>query len=344
MKSGPLVITLFVHDIKTPLAVIDIGARSLGTMPQRYGPLEPGDAEHLTVILDCRNRATLLLDRILRSTQRPRGLGLLRAAFQNLRRFSLPRTHGAETDGLLPDIAWLHELDALLARIGDRIQALDHTNAGPEKQKVIGRMRRNIDQARHLCARAVNLLNGGGNTPNASAYRLSEVLTAALIDVLDLTDPGASDALNAARQLGQIKDLLAARGMHMHVEECFWQQACVLDFNRVRQVIANLLINALKFRKTRVDVHIEQQPSKLIISVSDDGIGFPPDLIRSIRSGNYRSMPATPAGDLPLPGHGLGLAGTGAMLREMGGSLEISPPGTPKSISAVLKCCPPPRN
>ena len=46
------------------------------------------------------------------------------------------------------------------------------------------------------------------------------------------------------------------------------------DEEMVREVLQNLLANAFRYAKTRVEIFISTEPSRLVITVEDDGIGF----------------------------------------------------------------------
>lgn len=47
-----------------------------------------------------------------------------------------------------------------------------------------------------------------------------------------------------------------------------------VDEEMVREVVQNLLSNAFRYAKTRVEIFISTEPSRLVITVEDDGIGF----------------------------------------------------------------------
>ena len=94
------------------------------------------------------------------------------------------------------------------------------------------------------------------------------------------------------------------------------------DPTRVRQIISNLLSNALKFtRFGRVDVRLSAWPSEVHIEVCDTGIGIPPEAQVKI------FKPFTQAGagiTRQFGGTGLGLALTNNLCEAMQGKLSIS--------------------
>ncbi|MGB5424552.1 MAG: hypothetical protein WBN03_20470, partial [Desulfobacterales bacterium] len=85
-----LIVSLFVHDIKAPLAVIDVGARSLSGHTDRQVPLSHEQIELLRKIIEMRNLAVSVLNRVLgmgqsKKTDRPIvNSGSLRRLFQTM--------------------------------------------------------------------------------------------------------------------------------------------------------------------------------------------------------------------------------------------------------------------
>ena len=65
LKNKDLIVSLFVHDIKAPLAVIDVGARSLLGYTDRHVSLSSEQKDLLREIIEIRNRAVSVLNRIL---------------------------------------------------------------------------------------------------------------------------------------------------------------------------------------------------------------------------------------------------------------------------------------
>jgi PAS domain S-box-containing protein len=93
----------------------------------------------------------------------------------------------------------------------------------------------------------------------------------------------------------------------------------VLDGRRVRQVLLNLLGNAVKFTVTgEVRLTIERDGEQLRFAVSDTGPGIEPESLTEIFSAFSQTKTGAAAG-----GTGLGLAICNRLIRRMGGELRV---------------------
>jgi len=114
------------------------------------------------------------------------------------------------------------------------------------------------------------------------------------------------------------------------------------DGQRVAQVVANLVQNALKFARTPVSVEVRSEGGVGVVAVDDDGPGIPD----ADRAPVFERLYV--AGHQPPPkesGSGLGLAIVRELVDAMGGEVaaEVSPLGgarllapLPLSVSATV--------
>lgn len=96
------------------------------------------------------------------------------------------------------------------------------------------------------------------------------------------------------------------------------------DAMRLEQVVANLVSNAVKFtsRGGRVDVRVAASDGGGgVVSVTDTGIGIPPDELDRLATRFFRATTAT---QRAIPGIGLGLSIAKAIVEAHGGELTIA--------------------
>ena len=94
------------------------------------------------------------------------------------------------------------------------------------------------------------------------------------------------------------------------------------DRARLAQVLDNLLSNAIKFTPDggRVDVRLLAQNGTAVLEVEDNGVGIPADEQEHLFERFFRSSSAT---ENAIPGTGLGLTITKAIVERHGGQIEI---------------------
>ena len=174
----------------------------------------------------------------------------------------------------------------------------------PEQRSALGRMRMS---GRHLLSLLDNVmdmarLNAGAATVLAERVDLDIVAR----EGVDIVTPEAT---------AKVQTLTVAADPHV---------VAVGDIARVRQVLVNLLGNAVKFTPLGGVISVSTGTRSLDgrawgeIRVSDTGPGIPPSERAAIFEPYYRSE-----GTAALPGVGLGLAISQGLVHQMGGALDV---------------------
>ncbi len=106
------------------------------------------------------------------------------------------------------------------------------------------------------------------------------------------------------------------------------------DAEQLERLLLNLLTNALKFTaKGTVKVSARREGSHVMLTVSDTGIGIPPDEIPKLFSPFFRSSNT----EQTIPGAGLGLMIVKSIVEEHDGRIEIqSTPGIGTAVTVSL--------
>ena len=100
----------------------------------------------------------------------------------------------------------------------------------------------------------------------------------------------------------------------------------VADADRVAQIIANLIDNALKFARSEVHVHLERNDAGARISVENDGPAISEDDLQRVFERHFTSSRAAARAG----GSGLGLAIVAELVAAMGGRRSVVSPVTPE--------------
>ena len=205
-----------------------------------------------------------------------------------------------------------HELRTPLNAIAGYVELLDMGLRGPlspEQRKDLGRIRLSQQHLLALISRVLDLsrIEAGTVLYNLASVPVAEVV----VEMRDLMAPQAASR-GVSLETGEIDPALRVRA----------------DVDKLRQILLNLLANALRHTPPRGRVRIDAagEDSRVTISVWDTGPGIPAhkrDILFEPFVQIGRSLTST------QEGLGLGLAISRDLARGMGGDLELdaSAPG-----------------
>lgn len=134
------------------------------------------------------------------------------------------------------------------------------------------------------------------------------------------------------------EDLAEERGITI-ITNAAGELSVPVDRNRMRQVLANLLDNAVKYTPAggRIEIAATRDGSDAVLSVSDTGIGITPDELPHIFERLYRGDKSRSARGL-----GLGLSLVKAIVEAHGGRVTVqSSPGSGTRFDLRLPAVPP---
>jgi signal transduction histidine kinase len=94
------------------------------------------------------------------------------------------------------------------------------------------------------------------------------------------------------------------------------------DMDGLSQVFINLINNAVKFspKENTVEVKVAQDETHAHISITDHGLGIPPEAIPHLFERFYRARNVTVA---EIPGSGIGLYIVKSIIDELGGAISV---------------------
>jgi len=139
------------------------------------------------------------------------------------------------------------------------------------------------------------------------------VLSLRSVDLVDLIDGCLQLSRETARR----------RSIELSFDAAERFPAITVDLRAMKQVILNLLSNALKFTNAggRVKVSLRLQAADIFITVSDTGVGIPREDIAMLTEAFVQGQ--TNQAYLAHEGTGLGLAITDSLVQLHGGTLSI---------------------
>jgi signal transduction histidine kinase len=215
--------------------------------------------------------------------------------------------------GALDNVA--HEVRTPIMRIRGAAEIALHSASEPEVvRQAVGECLEELDQLRAMLNTLMDISEAEAG---ALKLRLESVdLPALLAEVVELY-----------QLVAQEKELTLSASVIGSVN-------VMADRSRLRQVLANLVDNAIKYTAPhgRVEITTDKDDNLAIIRVRDSGAGIPPNELPRIWDRLYRGD-----GTRAQPGLGLGLSLVRAVVQAHGGRIGVtSAPGVGTEFTVVL--------
>jgi PAS domain S-box-containing protein len=254
------------------------------------------------------------------------------------------------------DLTLRKQHEASLAEARDAAMA-----ANRAKTEFLANMSHEIRTPVHIILGMAELLRETALAPKQARYLVSlesagQVLLHLINDILDISQIEAQklelrpQRFDPAALVGQVRDMMAVaveeKGLSFSVRlDAGLPAVMVNDPDRVRQVLLNLLWNAVKFTTSggitleaaRVDAPDASSGSPALrLAVTDTGVGIAPEDCERI----FAPFTQARAGGRPA-GTGLGLAICKSLVERMGGAISVdSVPGRGSRFTCTLPSLP----
>jgi two-component system OmpR family sensor kinase len=219
----------------------------------------------------------------------------------------------------------VHELKDPIAIIETGLRTLlerqDKFGALSARQEsTLKRTLRNSKKARELLHNLLEIGRSESGCFIGERFQPAESALQALKDALETHAWNVFEKFGAHDNQTKALEFLAASGISFAVASAVEGLEMFQDEVKFRQIIGNLIKNALHHCKERVDIRLELNGEDLVIAVTDDGPGIEPENHEMVFR---RYAQVKECSIVPRKGHGLGLAGANIISRCLGGSLEL---------------------
>ena len=342
MDNQTLIILSLIHDLKVPLAVVEFGTHSILSQNTETEHLKRQQKEILQHVQNDNARAKQLTNRLLDTATFESPIeNLLNLVSEKPIIKHLAKAFTGQKSPADRLKAVLTELEITLSRIEDNILAFERSTAKEvdlpgEHHRIIKRVLRNSRVAARLIKHGITLLAGDMEVSQQDVT-ISQIIIQPLIEVFDLKDDSISEPLQISDSIEAVRQICREGGIFFTIDDGLWTQKCRLDSERINQVIVNLLLNSMKFRRSKTEISVNRKKNNLILSIGDDGEGlFLDDQSQNI---GIRFKKQQSANDFSLRGHGFGLIGVQAILEQLNGRLTLETiQGKGAKFTATVPC------
>ena len=187
------------------------------------------------------------------------------------------------------------------------------------QKRLSERILRNVHRAQNLIQEMIEILRSEEGLFQTEYFPIGKTLREALLDVLEMAAPNVVERLCQIENLGPFQDGLKEQGIFVEITGKYCNDPFCHDQKKIQQILRNLISNAMKYRRERMEVKISGEVD-LIVSVEDDGIGICPEDQEVIFKRFVRLNDEKYAN---VSGLGLGLTGVKTLVEAMGGKITL---------------------
>jgi two-component system, OmpR family, sensor kinase len=219
----------------------------------------------------------------------------------------------------------IHELKDPLSVIETGVRTLlekqeKYGPLSPRQEKTLARTLRNSQKARSMIYDLLEVGRAEAACHDCCRFDPAAATRAALLEALETQSGSLAERMDGLADRGGTMAELEGLGIFMDVGPGVAMMQLTQDETKFRSVIGNLIKNAIKYRRKRMDISLSLKEAWLQVSVRDDGPGIDPKHHDSV----FRRYTKIAADDgLVRSGHGLGLACSLILARSMGGDIDL---------------------
>jgi two-component system OmpR family sensor kinase len=188
-----------------------------------------------------------------------------------------------------------------------------------KQRSTIERVSRNIQKAQSLLQEMIEISYSEEGLFQKDLFLIEKILRESILDALETISPSKAEKLFRVESSDKFQRTLKTQGIFVELRGKYATLPFCHDQKKIRQILRNLLSNALKHRRKRIDISISGE-ADLLISVEDDGLGIPATEQENI-FGCFVQLDEKKC--THVLGLGFGLAGVKALIEAMGGKIAL---------------------
>ena len=190
----------------------------------------------------------------------------------------------------------------------------------PKQENTLKRTLRNTKKAREMLNNLMEIGRSESGCFICNHFQPAKSVYQAMKDSLEIMTGPLSDEIGKYEAQEDAVELLNRNGIYLDFSPRVIDSEIFQDEIKFRQIVGNLLKNALHHRREKLDIKMDIEDDVVSLTVSDDGPGVEPDHHEMIFK---RYAQVKECSIVPRKGHGLGLAGALILAQCLGGDIKI---------------------
>lgn len=188
------------------------------------------------------------------------------------------------------------------------------------QEKTLNRVLRNTKKAWEMLNNLMEIGRAEAGCFVSCRFQPAKAAYEALLDALETKAFMIAEHSSRYTEQKEILAYLNSCGISFQIAPLLREVEMFQDEIKFRQIVGNLIKNALHYRKDRLEIKMVLENDSLCIDITDDGPGIDPEYHQAIFR---RYTQINPCETVLRQGHGLGLAGAMIMAKNLGGDIKL---------------------
>ncbi len=190
----------------------------------------------------------------------------------------------------------------------------------PRQERTLKRVLRGALKGRSMLNNLLEIGRSEAGQITGRSFRPAKTIYADLLASIETMEGELFEQLNELTTEDAVLRFLNQAGISLCIAADMDAMEIVQDESKFSQIEGNLIKNALRFRKERLEIKLFQEKETVVVEIEDDGPGIKPEDHKRIFQPYVQAQSeSTPA----RKGHGLGLAGALILAKGLGGDLSV---------------------
>ena len=217
----------------------------------------------------------------------------------------------------------IHDLTGPISIVFTSVKSLlnkaDRYATTDQQREVLERILRNSGRAKALLQELVEVYRSEDGRFSRDTFHVADLVRESFLDALDTISPQKTECLLCFPTSDEFFRALASDDVIVEISGRYCDKPFIHDFKKVRQIVRNLISNALKHRRKRMLVSVSGEDD-LLISVEDDGKGIARQEQTEIFN---RFANLTDKTSIDVQGLGFGLSCVKMLVEAIGGKITV---------------------
>jgi signal transduction histidine kinase len=217
----------------------------------------------------------------------------------------------------------IHDLTAPISIVFTSVKNLlnkpDKYGTTDQQKEVLERVLRNSGKAKTLLQELIEVYRSQEGQFCRESLLMREVVRESFLDAMEIISPHRAESLLCCTTDDEFFNSLQSQGITVEISGKYSKVSFPHDHRKLRQIVRNLISNALKYYQQKLTVSVSGDKD-LVISVEDDG----PGISEKAQENAFKRFATSKDKPEAMEGLGFGLSCVKTLVDTIGGDITLT--------------------